>query len=174
MPARLVRVLAASLAVLAASGASLAHDGVRHEGCPAGQEFAAGALTVTGAWSRATLPQANVAAGYMTISNAGAEADRLAGVATAAAETAEIHRMWIENEMMKMEVLPEGIEIPAAGSVTLDPGGLHLMFIGITQPFEAGDCVEVVLSFETAGELPVVLSVGDLSGSRAQGDHEGH
>lgn len=147
-----------------------AHDGMMHDGCPAGQTFTAGELTITGAFTRETLPDANVGAGYFTIDNAGAEADRLIGAASDVAPTVELHTMTTENGVMKMQHLEDGIEIPAGGSVSLAPGGLHVMFIGLTQLFLEGECVEVTLTFEKAGELPIQLSVGPV-GASAPAEH---
>ena len=150
--------------------AATAHEGMLHEGCAPGQTFTAGDIAVTGAFTRATLPNAQVGAGYMTIDNAGAAADRLVGAATEATPTAELHNMTTEGGMMKMAAVEGGIEIPAGGSVTLAPGGLHVMFIGPRAPFKEGECVAMTLTFETAGPLEVQLVVGPV-GADAPPEH---
>lgn len=150
------------------------HDGVVHDGCAPGQNFAAGDLTVSGGFTRATLPDAPVGAGYLTIVNGGAEADRLVSATSAVTPHVELHTMTTEGGMMKMEQLSEGIELPAGETVSLAPGGLHIMFIGPEQPFVEGECVEVVLSFEKAGDLPVRLNVGPVGAREAPDGHEGH
>jgi copper(I)-binding protein len=160
----------ASLA--AAALPAFAHEGMVHEGCPTGQSFTAGDITVSGAFTRATLPDAPVGAGYLTISNAGSEADRLISATSLVTPTVELHTMSTENGVMKMERLPDGIEVPAGETVSLAPGGLHIMFIGPNQPFNEGECVEVVLDFEKAGELPVQLNVGPVGASEAPMAHE--
>ena len=71
------------------------------------------------------------AAAYMTIANAGSEADRLLGGTTDVAQVAEIHEMSDVDGMMQMRPLPEGLEIPGGGEVTLESGGLHVMLIGL-------------------------------------------
>lgn len=154
--------LAAALAV-SASFPAIAQD----QGCAAGQTFTIGDITVTGAFTRATLPGAKAAGGFLTITNAGQTADRLIGAASEVAAAVELHEMKMEGDMMKMSPIEGGIDIPAGESVTLAPGGLHIMFMGLGQPFEQGACVEVTLTFEQAGELPVVLSVGDVSAGSA-------
>ena len=65
------------LAALAAHLPAFAHEGMLHDGCAAGQVFAAGDITVTGAFTRATLPNARSARGYLTIENDRSTADRL-------------------------------------------------------------------------------------------------
>lgn len=152
---------------------AFAHQGVVHEGCPADQSFTAGDITVGGAFSREVLPGAEVGAGYATITNAGAAADRLMSAASETALTVELHNMTTEGGMMKMSQVEGGIEVPAGGSVQLAPGGLHIMFIGLLQPLLEGECVEVQLEFEQAGTLPIVLSVGP-TGAAGPSEHTGH
>jgi copper(I)-binding protein len=158
---RVLALLAAAAGIAGAAGVS-AHEGMLHEGCAAGQEFTLGELRVTGAFTRATLPNAPVGGGYMTIINAGSEPDRLIGATTEVTDDVELHDVRITNGVMEMTPLPEGVEIPAGGSVTLAPGGLHMMFIGPRAPFKQGECLTLVLQFARAGELPVVLSVGSV------------
>lgn len=168
----------ASIALAAALAASafpaIAHDGVLHEGCAAGQTFAIGDITVAGAFTRATLPGAKAAGGFLTITNAGQAADRLIAAASDVAEAVELHEMKMEGDMMKMSPIEGGIDIPAGETVTLAPGGLHVMFMGLGQPFEQGACVEVTLTFEQAGDLPIVLNVGDVSAGSAGETHMSH
>ena len=119
----------------------------------------AGDIEVKAPWSRATVPGASVAAGYLAIENKGAEADRLTGATTAAAEKVEIHEMSMEGDIMKMRAVPEGVEIRPGETVTLKPGGVHLMLIGLKQRLLPGATVPVTLSFARAGQIAVVLPV---------------
>jgi copper(I)-binding protein len=119
----------------------------------------AGGIEVKAPWTRATVAGASVAAGYLAIENKGAEADRLTGAATAAAEKVEIHEISMEGDIMKMRALPEGIEIKPGETVTLKPGGIHLMIFGLKQPLIPGATVPVTLSFARAGQIAVVLPV---------------
>jgi copper(I)-binding protein len=148
----------------------VAHEGVIHDGCAPGQSFTAGTITITGAFSRATLPNAPVGAGYFTIENTG-DADRLVSATSEVTPTVELHNMETVDGMMKMIHLPDGIDVPAGGAVSLAPGGLHVMFIGPNQPFKEGECVAVTLNFEKAGPLDVQLVVGPVG---ASGAPEGH
>ncbi|MCX8135061.1 MAG: copper chaperone PCu(A)C, partial [Roseococcus sp.] len=58
------------------------------------------------------------------------------------------------------------------GSVSLQPGGLHLMLIGLTQPLVAGQSVPVTLRFERAGEVTIQLAV-QAAGARQPGPAHG-
>ena len=159
------------IASIALAPPVFAHEGMLHDGCAAGRTFAAGDITVTGAFSRAMLPSAPVGGGYMTITNVGSTPDRLVGATTEATDQVEFHDSKITDGMMEMTAMPEGIEIPAGGSVTLAPGGLHMMFIGPKAGFKEGVGVAVVLKFERAGELSVELSVGPIAADAPPGHH---
>lgn len=148
---------------------AFAHNGLIHEGCPTGQVFTAGDLTITGAYTRAMLPKAQVSGGYLTIENKGSSADRLLGGSTQAAKTVQVHQMKMEGDMMKMGEVEGGLEIPAGGTVALSPGGdaYHLMLMGVGTPFEEGQCLQLTLKFEKAGEVPVVLNIGGAAADAA-------
>ena len=135
-------------------------------------DITAGDLTVSGAYSRATLPNAPVAAGFMTLVNAGETDDRLLSVSSDASTRVEIHEMAMEDGVMKMRQLADGLVVPAGETVTLEPGGYHLMFMDLTQTFDEGDSVETTLMFEQAGVVTVTLPIGAPNAKGA--DHAGH
>jgi copper(I)-binding protein len=123
-------------------------------------DYTAGSLEISGTASRAMTPGAEVAGGFMTITNRGSEADRLVKVSTELAGMVQLHEMKMENDVMKMAEIPGGIEIPAGGTVVLKRGGLHVMFMKVKTPFKEGDHVKAVLTFEKAGDVPVEFDVG--------------
>lgn len=136
----------------------------------AAHEFKAGALTLKHPWTRATAKGAEMGGGFVTIVNAGSDADRLTGATFAAAGRAEVHEMKMEGDVMKMRQLEGGLDIPAGATVELKPGSYHLMFMKLTAPLEAGTKVKGSLIFEKAGEVPVEFSVEAID-ARAQ-DHK--
>lgn len=140
----------------------------------AGHDVVAGNLTISSAFTRATLPNAPVGGGYLTIVNAGPADDRLLSVSTPAAGKAEIHEMKMEGDVMKMNALPDGLVIPAGGTVTLEPGGYHLMFMDLAGPFVEGTSVTVTLTFEKAGTVEVQLPVGSPAAKGPAMDHSMH
>src|SRR6218665_2358 len=110
------RILATAVALALSAPAVLAHD------------FTAGSLEIRHPASRATLPGQPVGGGFMSITNTGAQADRLVSItAPDVSDDVQIHEMAIENDVMKMRQLPDGIEIPAGAKVELKSGGLHVM-----------------------------------------------
>lgn len=164
-----VLVLAAALAALATP--SFAHEGLVHDGCDPAATIAAGDLTISGAFTRATLPGARSGGGFVTIANVGTTDDRLVAATSEAAQRVELHEMRMEGDMMRMGEIAGGIVIPAGATVTLEPGGLHVMFLGIGQPFTEGECVALTLTFEKAGEVPVTLFIGGTSADGTHGEH---
>jgi uncharacterized protein YcnI len=133
-----------------------------------------GNLEISGGFSRATLPNAPVGGGYITITNKGGEADRLVSAASPVAGVTQLHEMKMEGDLMKMNELPEGIEIPAGETVALQPGGLHIMFMQLTQPLIEGTRIPLTLSFEKAGKVEVELSVGSPAAKGSTEDHSMH
>lgn len=135
----------------------------------AAKDVRKGNLTVTNAWSRATAPRATVGAGFLTIRNAGAQADRLVSATSPRAQRVEIHTMSMDGGVMRMRPLPDGLDVPASGEATLAPGGNHIMLIGLTSPLKAGERVPATLRFARAGTVRVTFVVG-----AAGADHGGH
>ncbi len=117
------------------------------------------ALKVDSPWSRATPGGAKVAAGYLTIKNDGKTADRLLSAASPIAARTEIHESKMENDMMTMRPVPDGIAVPPASSVALAPSGYHLMFRDLTAPLKEGEQFKATLTFEQAGAVEVTFDV---------------
>ncbi|OSP56138.1 DUF1775 domain-containing protein [Pseudoruegeria sp. SK021] len=167
---------APSLLFLAGGDGHMGHGrhGMTADPASGAGEFSVGDLTITAPFSRATLPNAPVAGGFLSIANAGAQDDRLIGVAADVAGRAEIHEMAMDGDVMKMRKLDDGLLVPAGGTVVLKPGGLHLMMMDLTQPLVEGETVAVTLTFETAGEVIVTLPVGAPNARDAGDDHAHH
>ncbi len=128
-----------------------------HSGAPA---IEIGEIAIAGAFTRATLPNAPVAGGFFTITNNGAEDDRLVSVASDIAKETQIHEMAMEGDVMKMRQLVDGLAVPAGEAVALAPGGFHIMFMGLNTAIAEGDVVPLTLTFEKAGTVTVELVAG--------------
>ena len=100
------------------------------------------------AWSRAAMAGRNGVV-YLTIT-AGRSGDRLIGVASPVAEKTELHESLMEQGVMKMRGVT-ALPIAPEQTVTLAPGGLHIMLLRLKQPLHEGDSVPVTLTFEKAG-----------------------
>ena len=178
---RPVRLLAAAAFLLAPAALVACGDD------DADTASADGGLTIEDPWARTSAgSQANGAA-YMVITG-GDEDDRLvaASVPTEVAASTEVHEtvaadgesememegsegeseMEMEGSEGDMEGMAgmtmrevEGIDIPAGGTVNLEPGGYHIMMLDLTEPLENGQTFELTLTFEMAGEQTVTVEV---------------
>jgi periplasmic copper chaperone A len=126
----------------------------------------AGDLTISQAWARATPGGAKIGGGYLTIENKGSAPDRLVGASADFAGKIEVHEMAMNNGVMKMRPLANGLTIEPGKTVKLAPGGYHLMIMDLKNPLKQGDKVPVTLEFEKAGKVSVSL---DVQGVGAQG-----
>jgi hypothetical protein len=129
-------------------------------------EVKAGDLVIKQAWSRATPGGAKVGGGYLTIENKGSTPDRLIGGSADVAGKVEVHEMAVNNGVMTMRPLNEGLTIAPGQTVKLAPGGSHLMLLDLKSPLKAGEKLPVTLDFEKAGKVKVML---DVEGVGAKG-----
>ena len=115
-----------------------------------------GQIDLKDAWARATPGKAENGAAYVTIVSP--TADRLVSVSSPAAKKAGLHSMTMDGGVMKMRPLA-GIDVPANESVTLKPGGTHIMLQGLSEPLQAGKSFPLTLTFEKAGQREVEVAV---------------
>ena len=99
-------------------------------------------VKVDAPWVRATAPGQKVAGGFMTLT---ADADMvLVGGSSPVSKHFELHYMKMENGVMEMRQMKE-IPLPKGKAVSLEPGGLHVMFIDLKQPIREGRKVPMTL-----------------------------
>lgn len=141
------RLVLVGLLVALLPAAAFAHD------------YKLGALEIGQPWARATAPTAPTGGGFLTITNKGTTADRLVSASSPAAEKVQIHEMKMDGNIMRMREVEHGLEIPPGATVTLAPGGFHLMMMGLKGPLKQGARVPLTLTFEKAGRIDVELAV---------------
>ncbi|WP_295813241.1 copper chaperone PCu(A)C [uncultured Nitratireductor sp.] len=122
-------------------------------------DYTLGKLDIDRPWTRATPPGAKAAGGFVTIANSSAEDDRLVSASAIFAGRVELHTMDMTDGVMKMRHLPDGIPVPAGETVSLAPGGLHVMFMELKEPISEATPVPVSLTFEKAGTIEIEMSV---------------
>lgn len=144
-------------------------------------DYQVGNLTIENPVARATPANAPVSAGYMKITNIGTADDQLIDVQSEFSERGELHDMTIEDDVMKMRVLEDGVKVPGGESVLLVPGGLHMMFLGLNEQLVEGEKRSVTLTFEKAGSVELEVDVKGLAAIRKKLDgamemkqHDGH
>ena len=156
-----------SLLFTAALGLAVASAAHAHE-------YSAGDLRIAHPWTRPTVASAPVAAGYLEVTNTGKTADRLVSAASPNATRVEIHQSSMDGGIMRMKALPQGVEIPAGGTVRLAPGGLHLMLMGPNKAFLEGDRIPLTLTFARAGKVAVQLAAESRPAPAPSAMPEGH
>jgi copper(I)-binding protein len=126
--------------------------------------LALAAIAVSNAWSR---PAIGTGVVYLRVANRGAVADRLDAASTPIARTVEVHRSMDGSAsmngmqmsgVMSMERVP-AVTIPPHGSVTLSPGGYHLMAIGLRHDLHPNERFALRLHFARAGWKTVTVEV---------------
>lgn len=140
--------------VLSLGGAAQAH------------EYKLGDLLVDHPWARASIGQAPNGAAYMTITTEGQETDRLVGVESDAANRVELHTHLMDNGVMKMRPV-EAIEIAPGEPTLLQPGGLHVMLMGLKAPLRLGESFPMTLVFERAGRVEVEVKIEEATKTTA-------
>ncbi|MGA0882856.1 MAG: copper chaperone PCu(A)C [Burkholderiaceae bacterium] len=117
------------------------------------------------------------AAAFVEIHNHGKAADRLTAVKfpSAVVSRGELHSMSHEDGKMVMREL-KGVPLPAGGSIKMQPGGDHLMLIGLKRTLKVGEIIDATLVFEKAGEIKVSMPVVDRAAAMKQEGqgHHGH
>ncbi|WP_129243637.1 copper chaperone PCu(A)C [Achromobacter veterisilvae] len=141
---RLIKL--ATAIALCASGAAFAHG------------YKAGPIEIDHPWSRATVPAVPTGVVYFVLRNPSQDEDRLVSVSTPVAEKAELHTHIRDSDVMRMRKV-DSIEIAPVSTTALEPGGLHVMLIGLKQPLVKGKAFPLTLVFEEAGPVTVQVDV---------------
>ena len=115
---------------------------------------------MTDATSMPGMPGMSVAtsAVYLTIQNTGTQADRLVSAASQVAQSVEIHQSQVQNNVASMKLL-DMLELPAQSTIQFQPGGYHLMLIGVNRNLNPGDKISVNLQFEKSAPILVEVAV---------------
>ncbi len=138
------------------------------------QEFKAGDIAIEHPWARPTAGSMMMGAAYLTLKNAGKEADRLKSASSPDAAMVEVHEnIHDEGGVMRMRPVEGGVAIPAGGTVAFEPGGYHLMLIGLKHNLEEGQTMLLKLSFAHAGDVDVQVKV-EKKPAADGGMHEHH
>ncbi|MCI5112435.1 MAG: copper chaperone PCu(A)C [Marivita sp.] len=118
--------------------------------------------------------KAKSAVGYITISNEGDAPEELIGVRSPFAASTTLHTTIFEDGIAKMRPLV-GVPIAPGEVINLEPGGMHVMFMGLSGPAAEGDMIPATLIFRHAGEVAVEFMVDPATGADHSGmNHSGH
>ena len=132
-----------------------------------------GDLSIGHPWSRATPGGAKIGGGYLSITNNGTSPDKLVGGSLSSADHIEFHTMKMDNGVMQMRPIEGGITIKPGETVKFEPGGDHVMFMGLKSPLKEGDMVKGQLTFEKAGTVDVEYKVDAVGSAGPAGGMSG-
>jgi hypothetical protein len=139
---------------------------------PLSGALAAESVTTANAWVRATVPGQSVAGAYLDITSA-APAVLIAAASPVAGKT-ELHTMTMDGGVMKMRPV-EKIELPARQTVSLKPGGYHVMLIDVRRELKAGEHVPLKLVVQDAKGVKSTLQVdAEVRAVAGQAQHQKH
>ena len=147
-----------AVALLFLPGAAVAH------------EYKFGDLEIIHPAIPAPPPSAKSAAAYVVIANEGTEPDRLIGVEIQGVEMAMLHATVTNADGLTSMQHLDGVDLPAGEIVALEPGEMHIMLTGLTEPLSEGETVKGTLIFERAGRFDLEFMIDARGGT----DHSGH
>jgi len=114
-------------------------------------------VSVQSAWARATVQGQKATGAFMTLT---AKTDtKLVGVSTSVAGVAEVHEMKMDNNVMQMRALPDGLALPAGKAVALQPGGFHVMLMDLKLPLQKDTTIPLTLRFKDAKGMESSLDI---------------
>jgi copper(I)-binding protein len=125
-------------------------------GCTGGHE----GIEVDDAWGR-TAPSSAANAAFYMIVNGGDVDDALVSAEAEGCGVVEIHETVMNDDVMMMQHLPEGIPVVAGSVVTLEPGGMHIMCIGRTADLDPGEVFPISLEFAIAPTQVIEFEIRD-------------
>jgi copper(I)-binding protein len=124
---------------------------------------AAPSVQVSG-WARPTVPGQSVGAAYLTIRNKGAAPDRLLALGSPAATSVSVHQTTNAGGISRMRPVGPIVIGPGRG-LSMAPGGMHVMLMGLKAPLRPAARLPLLLRFERAGivrtSLPIQMSAPD-------------
>jgi RNA polymerase sigma factor (sigma-70 family) len=116
-------------------------------------------IAVEGVWARTSPKMATNGAAYMQITSPIDDALVGASASSDVAKMVQVHEVVMDDDgAMMMQETPE-VELPAGETVSLQPGGYHIMFMELTEPFEVGRTFDLTLEFESGETLTIEVEV---------------
>ncbi|MGH1463707.1 MAG: copper chaperone PCu(A)C [Neptuniibacter sp.] len=130
--------------------------------------FAQAEITVENPYVRAVPPGQMNSAAFMQLNNSGSEQVALISASSSIAKNVELHNHINADGVMKMRQVDK-ISITANGTASLQPGGYHIMLIGLTQDLDVDSEIELTVNFSDDSSQTLTLPV-----KRAMEHHHHH
>jgi hypothetical protein len=128
-------------------------------------------VMVHDAYVRATPPGQPNAAAYLVLRNNAMHDIRLVSVKSNVAEVAEPHSHAMDAGMMKMRRVGH-IDVPAGGETVLQPGGLHIMLMGLVKQLKPGEYVSLEFHFDNGQKQSMRVPVKMIEGVSMTSGHD--
>jgi len=110
-------------------------------------------ISVSDAWARATMPGQKVSGAYMQIQS---DVDaHLISASSPAVPRVEVHEMKMDGDVMRMREV-KAVDLPKGKTVSLEPGGYHIMLMNLPKPIAAGEVIPLTLVVESGGKRQTV------------------
>ena len=107
-------------------------------------------LEIEDPWARPA-PSGGNSAMYMTLANGQDTADTLASVTLPIADRVEVHESYQKEDGTSGMRPIDTLAVAPKSRLKLEPGGRHVMLIGLSQPLEAGSQIVLNVEFAQAG-----------------------
>lgn len=121
-------------------------------------------VRVADAWIKAA--PTGMTSAFAQLHNTTDREQSLVSVSSEAAGSIELHDMTGSGTSMSMEQLEGPLAIPANSTVTLAPGGKHLMLMDLREELQAGSTASMVFTFADQSTQEVQFEIKEFSGAK--------
>ena len=162
---RRARTLMPGLALVLAVAGLAGCGGDTDAATPAAAPTDSGAITIEDPWVRATAgtEDPSMTAAFLAVDNETDEDVTLQAASSPVAGTVQLHEMAEVDGEMVMQEAPGGILVKAGGGQLLQPGGYHVMLMGLKGELAPGDEVDLTLEFSDGTSIDVTAPVKEFT-----------
>jgi len=121
-------------------------------------------MVINDAWAREVPPGSSVSAAYMTIHNKGND-DQLIAISSDVSENAELHTSKVDDSGVATMEMIHVLDIPSGKTVEFNPGGMHIMLIGLKESLVGKESINLKLEFSGAGDIQIEVPVKKSAGN---------
>ena len=133
----------------------------------------AASVAVEDAYVRSMPPTQTVTGAFMVFKNT-TDSDRaVVSAESDVSDKAELHTHLHEDGVMKMRQVDK-IDVPAGGETVLEPGGFHVMLIGLKQPLKLGQMVDIKFNIDDGSSMQIQAEVKTVMGGMKMNDDMDH
>lgn len=132
---------------------------------PAVPTVVPGEVRVLEAFARAAPMAGGNGAAFLLVQNGLEQPVQFVSALSSVSDATELHESIEEGGVVKMVPHPEGFVVPAGETLVLQPGGKHVMFLGLKQPLAAGEAISLTLTFSPEQTIELTVPVVEIGAS---------